>query len=607
MIDQDYKKFECIKKLGNYRERFIHIVDIYGNRLENRIQINGSIYTMHNFNNHCIDIYKIISEVLLNSKTAYTGKQGLTKKELYILDLAVLFHDFSMSQDIMTERINHSRKSAEMVQKFYDEGDSALHTESGLSVNEINALKAIIMAHSDVKDGSVLPGHYGLNAPGLSDEMPAKQGHIRARFLAGILRFADELDVTSERLGNTNIEDNLKEVKRIYTDMKMQKESGEGENSEEQLQKYKKYVESLTHWENLHLFSQVYRESQDDTIYLVTDDEHLQHLMEAGHSAASLTRRILNVYEKIMKEWKAIKGVIVDGSPHKLDIKSIFPVTSIKINCAVEEIVKELDKHLNNIGKLKANETDGLTISDSFEKPDEKDSKDVNAAKRVMQNVSLVDEDLSTRLKIEINRRHLLKVGHFLLDDEFCARDWIDTKEIVETKVIADEIVGCFIEHIRHNCDLNGKFLVVGLDLEGALLASRIAMGLKMPFSYIIPVKERPNSSSKESEISIDEYDGIILISDAIVAFDTIKKALDEIKENVGITMEELLNKVTRIYSIFYRESPLLVQDNDEELKKKTFCGNMDFPVELFRKDECHYMKEGKCFALNKRLKGEIK
>jgi len=603
MINQYYQDFSCIKNLKEYNDIFCDLVHFYGDDLNDKIIIDGSVYTLHDFNNHCVDIYKIISEVLLDSKRAYLD--GLSQKELYLLDLAVLFHDISMSRDIMVERTNHSKKSAQEVQDIYNDTESLLYKKAQLNQNDINALKAIILAHSDVKDGSVPVEKRGLNDPSLMDNMPTRSGPVRAKLLAGILRLADELDITSDRLGNANIEKNLKNARNKFIDMDMQVKSGERELDQDKYEKYKKYMESLSHWEVLHLFSQVTRESQDDTIYLVTDDQHIQNLLDSGNTPAELARKILKVYDKVIKEWKEIKHKIIDDSPQKVDVRSFFPVIDIKVKCGVDSVQEELDRQTNNIKNVREVSTVLNTGEDSSDIENASENKSLNSGNQSEQSIQLISEKLSNMLKREIKRRHLLRVGHFLLDDNFCARDWIDTKEVVETKVILDDIVEHFIKHIKDTCDLQKKHLVVGLDLEGALLASRVAMGLKMPFSYIIPVKDRLNSSTKETELSIVEYDGIILIVDAIVTFDTIKKALNDIMKNNQLRMEQMLEKITHIYSIFYRENNLVNLEEMEELHRKTFYGNNDFPIELFKKEECRYIKKGQCLALNSRLRGE--
>lgn len=52
---------------------------------------------------------------------------------------------------------------------------------------------------------------------------------------------------------------------------------------------------------------------------------------------------------------------------------------------------------------------------------------------------------------MEVNNRSLIKIGHFLLTKEYCARDWIDTLEVVETKVILNKIVNAIVKHINNS------------------------------------------------------------------------------------------------------------------------------------------------------------
>ena len=116
-INDEYKNIECIKKLKDqYKNAFFKIVEYYAPKLPEKLVKEGSAYTLHDFNHHCIDIYQIISDVILYPNMAYTS-EGLTDKELYILNLAVLFHDFGMDAYLNCGRKDHSRTSAEYIQE----------------------------------------------------------------------------------------------------------------------------------------------------------------------------------------------------------------------------------------------------------------------------------------------------------------------------------------------------------------------------------------------------------------------------------------------------------------------------------------------------------
>ena len=172
--------------------------------------IGDSAFTLHDFDHHCFDIYKIISEVLFDEELVYSEKYGLSERELYIMNLAVLFHDIGMSNGLDRARDNHSLNSADYIDRQFKDSRSVLSQNSDLSANEIKALKAIIIAHSNLKDRSVQESDNGLKSHKLQD-YKARLGIIRTRFLAGVLRLADELDVSVERLGTGELQQELEE------------------------------------------------------------------------------------------------------------------------------------------------------------------------------------------------------------------------------------------------------------------------------------------------------------------------------------------------------------------------------------------------------------
>ena len=112
-----------------------------------------------------------------------------------------------MSNGLDRARDNHSLNSADYIDRQFKDSRSVLSQNSDLSANEIKALKAIIIAHSNLKDRSVQESDNGLKSHKLQD-YKARLGIIRTRFLAGVLRLADELDVSVERLGTGELQQN---------------------------------------------------------------------------------------------------------------------------------------------------------------------------------------------------------------------------------------------------------------------------------------------------------------------------------------------------------------------------------------------------------------
>lgn len=119
---------------------------------------------------------------------------------------------------------------------------------------------------------------------------------------------------------------------------------------------------------------------------------------------------------------------------------------------------------------------------------------------------------------------------------------------------------------------------------------SRIAFTLQAPLTYIVPEKEKNVNAHQEIDLEIEKDKKVILITDAIVTFNTVKSAIEKNK---------LENSVICIYTMFYRESDY---QGCAEYVDKTFSINNAFRIELFRKEKCTYNKT-KCIASNRRLR----
>ena len=574
-VNEEYKEIECIKNINSqYKDNFIQIVNHYAPKLPEKLFNNGSAFTLHDFNHHCINIYKIISDIILYPQIAFSDN-GLTHKELYILNLAVLFHDIGMDAYLDSERGDHSRRSAEYVLDVYQTPDSVFRTKSLLNENEVKALRLIIMAHSDIKDKNIPDNENGLNNPELRDDIPAHVGKIRANFLACILRLADELDVTVERLGNGDIESQLnkftKEREKEIADCidPLQKEK--------ELKRLEKFTESFEYWKQLHLFSSIYKTDKGGIAVIAINDDCIKQRRSEGHTYEFLVDTILKIYKKINDEFKSGLLNKIENDTQVLS-KMLF-VNKFKLVSQISDIMTLIDKSLDCNSSV-INESDKL--ENSF-------------TEKLKPRV--VDEDYQNELRKVIERKHLLQVGHFLLDEVFCARDWIDTKEIVETRSIVNEIINNIVRDVNTNFSEESDYLFIGLDLEGAILASRVAMSLQKPFSYLIPAKDLENNAEKDVANVIEQFNKYVIITDAIVTFETIKKVCKSLC-NDSSNFENIL----QIYTIFYREPILESIEINEKLIKKTCCISRDFTVELFKKSDCPY-KDRECFGKNRKIK----
>lgn len=341
-MKDEYKKIECISKMQvEYFNQFCTIVDEYRSKLSDKLIKQNSAFTLHDFDHHCFDVYKIISDVLFDRDLVYKDDYGLTDRELYILNLAVLFHDIGMANSLNGTRENHSLKSAQYVDRQYNDSNSTLRKKCDLTQNELKALKEIIIAHSDIKDGSVQEDNNGLKSDRLED-YDARIGRIRTKFLAGVLRLADELDVSVERIGTGELEQAIEEEKKKYDALKNKKAL---DNSEmEELDRWKGFERSLVFWEKLHLISSVKRRENDNkTILLVVDDDYVQIKLDEGQSETVIVRQLIEIQDKIGKELKNALEYSFTGD--RFD--NYVPVKKVIIVSRNENIKKEIEKTLN--------------------------------------------------------------------------------------------------------------------------------------------------------------------------------------------------------------------------------------------------------------------
>lgn len=349
----EYENIMCISKMESYYlEMFNKMVEEYSPKLSDRIILSDSIFTLHDFEHHCFDIYKIISYVLFDENLVYQPNYGLTQRELFLLNLSVLFHDIGMSQVLNVDRENHSLKSAEYIQSEYDMG-KALRTKTNLTKNEIKALKAIIIAHSDVKDGTVSIQENGLNSPKLINYQSKDGTHIRTKFLAGVLRMADELDVSSERLGSGELERQIEECKEKYEKIK---KSTNINNGKQKLLQLEKQLESLEHWKKLHLITSIQRNNDGETIELYLDDEYIERKIDDGNTYKSLTRNIVDIYLSIEKRLNEAIKLSFNGNKFSkyVSVKRLQIITNIQkleneIQCSLAIKTLSVDNYSSKI------------------------------------------------------------------------------------------------------------------------------------------------------------------------------------------------------------------------------------------------------------------
>ena len=121
-------------------------------------------------------------------------------------------------------------------------------------------------------------------------------------------------------------------------------------------------------------------------------------------------------------------------------------------------------------------------------------------------------------------------------------------------------------------------------------MASQVAFRFQKPFSFVIPAKYDNISTVHDNTLAMDDFDHIILLTDAISTWETIKSVMDKYQ----IPDE----KLTAIYTVLYRKP----QSNDLPtasalFHRRTFSLNNNFPIEIVNKSLCRY--QNNCLAKN--------
>ena len=297
-------------------------------------------------------------------------------------------------------------------------------------------------------------------------------------------------------------------------------------------------------------------------------------MLDEGQTEKTIAREIFSILSKIRDEFDDIK-------------KAAFSQAEVNIYVCVEaiEVITQNSKLQEAINREQA--IISMPVVEDKEQKFNEELQDEKKKNNYNQYPLIIDVELSKYLDEEVRERQLLQFGHFVLNEEYCARDWLNIRELVETREISKKIVSSIVKHINSRHLKN--VVILGMDMVGALLAARVAFELKFPMSYFVSVKNTELNATQEIDFEIKPDEEVIIITESIATFKTLTSALNRYN---------LYKKVDSIYTIFYRKTPFDLKENNE-LLKKTYSVNSSFPIELVKKSKCSY-KANNCFAKNK-------
>lgn len=584
-IDTRYQNLACYQNLSPaHRDCLDELAKVYGEQLNGLIKSGGSLFTLHDFDHHCYDLYRIINNSLCNMDVDMSGEDSrkLSEHELFLLDMAVLLHDIGMSAEVnlVVNRRSHASRSAELILSEWNNTASTLYVYGnrvGLSENDIIALAEIIKAHSDDKEvGDTFKT--GIFAQNLLDRMPASSpnGTVRARFLAGILRMADELDITLDRRGNARLTEQLDLT-----------------NDDNRY--------SCDCWEKLTYFSQVALDSKVRVqLDLEINRNGIQERIDFADGDAVLSG-IWDVYQKVLKEWGAIQKEIFQGTDGAHEIIRVETVKVVSELQPVNDFLagkakarEDLSSPVHGIDPLrlvkpsrKAVESEGA--ADPSPGAGEK-AGDIPPSPERAPEILL--PTAKAEIDTQIKEKRLIRPGHFMMHTGLCARDWVNTAALLQQSGLFERCIQTIARHIKNNDQIDlSNTVILGIDLHGTLLGVRVAATLHRPFTFLVPPQKLPTSGGRDGEADLSAYAHAVCITDVLSSGHTISEATRQ---------RGLHDKLQGVYALLYRPARCATRAVPLELSCPMYCISDTFSIEVVESKDCPWKASGNCLDCNK-------
>lgn len=556
------KMKESTKDGKTYFQRWATLKNIYQPILNTDLFIEGAQYTPHDYDRHCINIYNIL-HILIPSKSYGRGVNQLNTEDLFILNVAVLLHDIFMVYS-PSDRDTHGEDAQKFIRdEVIRRNNSAL--SNLLSDDEAKFIGDVIYGHCDIKQGAEVVKETLPSLP----ESNFKQGFlgkgINVKLLASLLRFADELDINSERI----------RLKR-HLDKRIE------ENSK-------------IHWRKCKLFSLPTKGVNDVTLLnLRLNEDEINTYGDMENDV----KLILEVKNKISDEFNAIKRLVFNRG--YLDYWQINTIGIYTDDQSIAKMIKKVDEEL-------AKNPFSLN-SDNIEKQINSESENENANKEANSEVStspmvkitpdishdctLLNNEFSIKLQEIVLNYKYLKDGHFYIGNNTYARDFIETLSLLSHPKYLEEISNHFIGFINSNYS-GIPIQFIGEGFPGLILSSNIAFKTNKPFTYFVPDKDSKIHTNPEKAFVIKKDHKLILVTDVIVYGNTVRSAIEFLNENFNVRYDDILC----ILSVFYRR-PLSLRTGDptqlnEKVKNKLVVMNDNIKIEICSKENCLFRDHG--------------
>lgn len=313
-----------VKKLEKteYGKKFENLVGYAAPKLDRGPFLKEIGFTPHDFSHHVKDIYSLLSKMIPDG----FYKEYDKGENLFILLTSVLFHDFGMTKEWNDEvRSQHSKIGKEMFLEPFVKNDVSSVIKQNIDSKYSEYIGDIICAHSDIKcaNGTKVETFRQISSKydNLEYGTEGEQETINVPFLAALVRLADELDITYERIENIDYlrANNL--------------------------------PSSIEHFKLCELIKAVQLGKRKDTLIIIVDkskcrldllaqngnDYHQEDILKTATQAANILER----YEKIQEEFKMINELVLRNTSYSSD--KIWKIRRIELDYA-DELVEAAKK-----------------------------------------------------------------------------------------------------------------------------------------------------------------------------------------------------------------------------------------------------------------------
>lgn len=503
----------------------------------------------------------------------------MTNEELFVLLMGVMCHDVGMSEyktvgdTYIPDRENHNINS---YLKVYDSKKNS-SGNLGIKVPSDNpkyfkAIALLCLGHRDHKvngkkkctllEQCEIDGQY-VGIPELI-ALP-NNTDVHVRYLAAVLRLADEIDVTNQRAPK-DIEMHLK---NFITDV------------------------AKEHWSTHQLFEKVEitHVRGVTTISLIPNKEEIVARStdkENPISKKQLLRLVFSRRKKIEEEISVINKITRDSSLIKSGLEVEYRVEICFDNDVVtkedfEEYQKDVDRQQE--------EEDNTSPQKAI---DDKDNELVGKKK---SPVELFNEDI-VRMKRDNN---LLETGSFSFSFEKGKNEYtqyfINTQLLLTKRDTLNSITDIFKEHY-----LDKKIdCVIGIGKAGIILSPNLSLKLDCDSSYLICDWEDTISVNWEKSSSVIETTkNVVVLLDVISTGTVTKQAIEKIKQKNKTNFDSIY-----VGTVFCTNNAIKAEIEKIEKVKELFVINDEFQFRTYNQEEYdgdeEFKKEFKLLPLRKK------